>query len=413
MRIGAWRLAATLLALALPSPALAQVVQPNDPNFPPMPGWQDRIGWEPPSADVGYPDVGYPVIAIVDTGLWSGFDDFAGYLDDESADCVNKPATAAARRMERPTDVEDLFGHGTKVAAIAAAPANGKGTVGVSPNSHVIIVRAALNDGAFNVTCAFDYLATIAKDQPLVVNVSVEFASPPRGGQAALDRLIAAGALVVAAAGNTNNGPVAWPASAQHVLAVGRDDRGQGATGAKLDLVAPGKNLSLPLLGGGFGVDSGTSFSSPIVAGAAARVWGPLDVGINPQAVTYLLRKYASPNAGTQGFGRVNIKQTQVNGARKLPRIDDFEPNDKVTESKVKTVRCPSSCTLRGLVSSTDDPTDYWKLSRGTCPKQSKIKTTGGANAHCIRVRGRGTYIKVRASTRKPSLNLYVVTIRP
>ena len=37
-------------------------------------------------------NVAYPVIAIVDTGLWSGFDDFAGYLDDESA-------TARSRRL--------------------------------------------------------------------------------------------------------------------------------------------------------------------------------------------------------------------------------------------------------------------------------------------------------------------------
>ena len=80
------------------------------------------------------------MIAVVDSGMWSGFDDFAGYLDDESADCENAPISAA-RRMQHPTDVEDTDGHGTQVATLAAAPANGKGSVGVSPNSHVLVVR--------------------------------------------------------------------------------------------------------------------------------------------------------------------------------------------------------------------------------------------------------------------------------
>ena len=69
-----------------------------------------------------------------------------------------------------------------------------------------------------------------------------------------------------------------WPANAPHVLAVGlrrRRDNGVSARGANLDLVAPGSNLLLPDLTGKWeSGDGAPSFSSPIVAGAAARVWG-------------------------------------------------------------------------------------------------------------------------------------------
>ena len=394
-----------LLALALPAPAFAAADQPNDPYFPPVNGWQSKIGWTPPQSDVAY-----PVIAIVDTGLWSGFDDFAGYLDDESADCAR---SKTAHPMLHPGDVNDTDGHGTKVATLAAAPANGKGSVGVSPNSHVIVVRFTLKNGDnFGFTCAFNYLAGIAKVQPLIVNVSSAFDRAPTGAQKALDGLIKAGALVVAAAGNNRGGKVQWPANAPHVLAVGlpaTEDNGVSARGANLDLVAPGSNLLLPDLTGKWqSGDRGTSFSSPIVAGAAARVWGPLAVD-EPQVITYLLRRYAKVTSrkARDGFGLVKI-DSALAGAKKLPVIEEQEPNDDVKTAWAKG-DCQRMCTLRGLVTTTDDGVDYWRLSgRGRCPKH--VQASPGVSANCFRRSGRGggTFVKVQA---KQKLGLYTVSV--
>lgn len=393
-------MAATLLALVLPAPASAFVDTPTDPAFPGN-GWSDTIDWTPPENDVGY-----PVIAIVDTGMWAGFDDFAGYLDDESADCSG--VSGAVRRMEHPADVEDLDPgvHGTKVATLAAAPANGKGSVGVSPNSHVIVVRVTTDNENFALKCAFNYLAGIAAAQPLVVNVSSVFPrAPDRATQAALDKLIGAGALVVAAAGNQNT-PVQWPASADHVLAVGRDD-GEGARGSKLDLMAPGADLRLPEANGQWGTGAeGTSFSSPIVAGSAARVWGPLPVD-NPQVVTYLLRKFAKKQSKRAAVGVVNLAMALA-GAKKLPAIDESEPNDRRSIPQRKR-GCARTCTLNGLVTTTDDKFDYWQLvGRGSCPR-TKLKAAG-VLAECFRKSGKGggTFVKVTA---RRSLGLYSVGI--
>jgi subtilisin family serine protease len=307
--------------------------------------------------------------------------------------------------MEHPTDVEDTFGHGTQVATLAAAPANGKGSVGVSPNSHVIVVRVTLRGESFNMACAFNYLATIARDQPMVVNVSITFSSAPPGAQAALDRLIRAGALVVAAAGNTEHGPVEWPANAPHVLAVGRDD-GHGSTGSKLDLVAPGgSDLVLPDLTGGWTTGAqGTSYSSPIVAGAAARVWGPLPIE-NPQAVTYLLRLKAKRLPGVRA-GLIDIRQSLAAGLKSVPPIDDVEPNDRQALAQVKR-GCARTCTLQGLVTKSDDPDDYWRLSgRRAC---RTMKVSRGVKATCFPGPGGRIFVRVHA---KRAMALYSIVMR-
>lgn len=396
-----WRVAATLLALALPAPACAAAELPNDPFFPGN-GWQSRIGWTPPASDVGY-----PVIAIVDSGLRSGFDDFAGYLEAESADCT--ATSGEPRPIRHPSDVDDTStdGHGTKVATLAAAPANGKGSVGVSPYSPLVVVRVTTPGGAFapnGLKCAFNYLAGVAQGQPLVVNVSAEFDRAPPGAQAALDRLIGAGALVVAAAGNTRGGPVRWPANAQHVVAVGRDD-GEGARGPKLDIVAPGAHLLLPQASGGWSSgDAGTSFSSPLVAGAAARIWGFVPV-LEPQVITYLLRKNARKMANRYASGLVRIDASLAAAAKREPKIDESEPNNRKPDAQRK-AGCTRTCTLNGLVTKSDDDSDYWHLLRRTrCPR--KLKATGGVSAICIKGSG-GVYIRVRP---KLALGLYKVTV--
>lgn len=416
MRIGARRAAATLFALALPAPAVAHAAIPNDPEFVTSGGmrtpWVQAIRWTPPPAGIGW-----PTIAVVDSGLSRDLDDFQGYLDDQSADCTHGPR---ARATSNPMAVNDTFGHGTRVATIAAAPANGKGTVGVSPDSQLIVVKFTNADSNFNPVCAFNYLAGIARSgQLLVVNLSFTIGQPTPGAQHALQALIRAGALVVAASGNTS-APVQWPAREPHVLAVGRSDgnASNSSGGPRLDLVAPGANLNLPDVRdrGRFHVisesEAGTSFAAPMVAGVAARVWGTYDEVGDPQVIAYLMRLKAKHLKGVsrkqQGFGRVDLTAATSVRASQVPSTDEAEPNDGPTTA-TRSMPCRTACKLHGIVVSSDDNFDYWRLARRRCPR-GKIRSTNHARVGvgCFRVHGR-VYVKV--SARKNSQAAYTIAV--
>ena len=113
MRIGARRAAATLFALALLAPAVAHASIPNDPEFAaPAAGctpWAQQIRWTPPTADVGW-----PMIAVVDSGLWSGFDDFRATSTTRAPTACTDRRARADQRVR--TQVDDADGHGTRVA---------------------------------------------------------------------------------------------------------------------------------------------------------------------------------------------------------------------------------------------------------------------------------------------------------
>jgi subtilisin family serine protease len=97
--------------------------------------------------------------------------------------------------------------------------------------------------------------------------------------EAMLERAHLSGAVLVGAAGNDNLNQVAYPSSSRWVLAVGSSGtpadpqalvRSEFSNyGPKLDLVAPGQSI-LTLRAGSVLTASGTSFSSPTVAGVAA-----------------------------------------------------------------------------------------------------------------------------------------------
>ena len=69
-------------------------------------------------------------IAVIDSGLNAGLNEFAGRIDPASAD------TAGNR------GVSDEGGHGTAVTSIAAAGRNGTRTMGVAFNSTILSFRS-------------------------------------------------------------------------------------------------------------------------------------------------------------------------------------------------------------------------------------------------------------------------------
>jgi serine protease len=217
----------------------------------------------------------------------------------------------------------DEDGHGTHVTGtIAERDNNHIGLTGLAPKAKIIPVRVLDSDGfgtARNIARGIRYAAT---HKAQVINMSFEFSLGVNGCPkikgicAAIKYAFKKGALVVAAAGNENGEPVAYPAGAPHVIGVGRTTKdaclaSDSRTGAGLDLVAPGGGFpllstcgsddsvftrGLPIFqltfdGPGFtnfgypGGYEGTSMAAAHVSGVAAMVIASGVVGNSPTAV--------------------------------------------------------------------------------------------------------------------------------
>ena len=265
------------------------------------------------------------VICLVDSGV------------DPSPDTT--PILAGSYALSPNTSTEDELaalnpplpgghpdGHGTYMAMIAAAPANGWGMVGLAPTSVWIYNVKALAAG--QTTFAFSaYAMAISRCQALsssmpvtVVNLSLGSGTQPTGSELeTLEDFVQAanahGLSVVAAAGN-EGGPVQAPADVQGVLGVGASDANPaniGVTcsfsnrGAGLALLAPGCDSQTGSGGAGNGIE--IAFSDD---GAPALAEGTSEAAVLVSAVEASIRAYSPTLSYSQVQGC--ITSTLTNG---------------------------------------------------------------------------------------------------
>ena len=316
------------------------------------------------------PGPGKP-LTIIDTGVDLTHPEFAG-----------RPATRALNTQSTSAQSEE---HGTAVASTAAAPTNGVGLVGVYPQANLQVWDASpLGDGitAADVIQGLD--AAIASGQG-VVNLSLgsQVANPLLDDMVAVT--FASGTLVVAAAGNSrqNGSPLEYPASLPHVLTVGAiDQSGQPAfftSGSQfVDIAAPGQDIpvAVPLTfhpGNNYDSFSGTSFASPIVAGAADWVWTArptLDITQLFEVMRLSAQDIYSPGFDPfSGFGRLDIPAALTVAP---PPRDLQEPNEDVRYLKKSGLlhRASTPLTTAGHLSRTiaarldfgEDPLDVYRF---------------------------------------------------
>jgi hypothetical protein len=152
----------------------------------------------------------------------------------------------------------------------------------------------------------------------------------------------AAGLLVVASAGNDREegSSPSFPASFPHVLTIGATDEADRVTvfssaSAAMDLAAPGQDIeaAIPTLWDPAGYDpvDGTSFSAPLVSGAAAAVWTLRPTLSNTQLFEVMRRSARDVGkAGWDqdtGYGILNVPAALT---RKPPAVDPQEPNEDI-----------------------------------------------------------------------------------
>lgn len=378
----------------------------TDPLYP-SEWWRAQVG-----ADGAEPPAAGKPVTVVDSGLDVKHPEFAG-----------RPNTTLL-------GPQNLFGedewHGTAVSSLIGAPANGLGLVGVYPEADLAVADAS-PAGVLLTGAEVAGIAAGARRGPGVINLSLGSDTLDPIERDAVFAAIARGSIVVAAAGNSrgDGNPLTYPASLPHVLTVASTDEGNDVSRFSsafraVDVAAPGEDVAaavaLPFVPPGFqpyAYVAGTSFSAPIVTGAAAWVWTRRPELDASQVVELLRRSARDVGQGgfdvDTGFGIVDIPAALALAA---PPPDPGEPNDDVYLVKpngllaggVAPLTSPARPAARvdARVTPAEDPGDVyrvWVPARG-----SARVTLRGAGAGLELWRARTVSVFERGSSAKRDL---------
>src|SRR5882762_1448700 len=160
------------------------------------------------------------------------------------------------------------FGHGTMTTGLVHL---------VAPNAKILPLKAFSSNGTgylANIVAAVYYAV---QHHANVVNMSFDLTSSSPSLTQAVAYANKAGVVLVAAAGNENKSAPVYPAALNsYVVGIASttnwDSRSSFSNYGSVDVLiaAPGENAISTYPGGTYASASGTSFSSPLVAGAAA-----------------------------------------------------------------------------------------------------------------------------------------------
>lgn len=209
-------------------------------------------------------------------------DDGNGYVDDVNGwDFIHYDNTPQAGELN-PSGTGTT--HGTRVAGVAAATGNnGKGIAGVNWDTKILPLQA-LDDDSYGTTREVGRAINYAVDQGAdVISISLGTELPDSFVREAIARATAAGAVVVAATGNDGCNCIVYPANYPEVVAVGalastNAPASFSSYGASLDIMAPGSGMTSTTWTAGNQTSAyasginGTSYATPIVGGALARL---------------------------------------------------------------------------------------------------------------------------------------------
>ena len=241
--------------------------EPNDPHYEEQYG-PDQIGapgaWNKSLGDTSRS------VCLVDSGVKATHEDISQDRILEGYDFANNDP-----------DPRDGDGHGTHTAGIAAATVdNGIGIAGVG-NVGLHIAKAWPDFGPAYVSDIAQGIAWCADNGGDVISMSFGSGLEYKAIKDAVEAADDSGSLLVGAAGNSGNfDDVKFPAAYDEVVAVTCTDPDEevcdfSSYGPEAELAAPGQGILST--GAGTLADyerlSGTSMSTPYVAGVAALAW--------------------------------------------------------------------------------------------------------------------------------------------
>lgn len=271
------------------------------------------------------------VVAVLDSGVDATHPDLrsslvAGY------DFVNGDA-----------DPADDDGHGTAAAGVIAARTNnGAGQAGVCWQCSLMPVKVldasgsgSTSDVAAGIVWAVDHGAR-------VINMSLGSEETTQTLAEAVAYAIGKDVVLVAAAGNSGNANLNYPAAHEGVLGVGATTQSDelyswSNFGPWVQVAAPGCNVA-PYLNGEYVNFCGTSSATPVVAGIAGLALSARPGATRSEVVEALIRSVTTIG-GAVRYGRVGAERTLgALGAKAPPAA----PSPKTTAPAKTTSPAPT-----------------------------------------------------------------------
>ena len=206
-------------------------------------------------------------VAILDTGIDDRHPDLQSAIHDVK-DFTNSPVGAF-----------DRFGHGTHVAGIVAARANGFGVIGVAPQCKLMIGKVLADDGTGSAELVAKGMTWAVENGADIISLSLGSPYPNEMLHDALIYAVSRSKIVVAAAGNYGAGyyidTINYPARYEECISVGYIDRNNvrseyASAGSRIDIMAPGEEVYSTYPMGLYAKLTGTSMATPFVAGVCA-----------------------------------------------------------------------------------------------------------------------------------------------
>ncbi len=276
---------------------------PNDPYFPKQWGLSMI---QAPSAWNATHGSGSVDIAIVDTGVDGDHPDLSSKIIS-SADC-----TISANCIEV-SSVDDN-GHGTHVAGIAGALTNnGIGIAGTGYNTNLVSVKVLDSSGSGYYSWVANGIIWAADHGAKVINLSLGGTSPSTTLLNAINYAWNKGAVIVAAAGNSNSSQRLYPAYYSNSIATAATDTNDkkasfSSFGSWVDVAAPGVSIFSTYNNGDYATLSGTSMATPFISGVSGLIFGQHPDWTNSQ-VRNKIQSTSDPVSGTGTYwtyGRIN-----------------------------------------------------------------------------------------------------------
>jgi thermitase len=333
---------------------------PDDPSLANQWGLtkvQAPAAWE---ITQGSPEV---KIAILDTGIELNHPDLAGKI-------------VASKNFTSSNTADDVYGHGTHVAGIAAAATNNEvGVAGLGYNSTIMNVKVLGDDGYGSYSWIAQGIIWAADNGAQVINMSLGSTSASSTLESAVNYAWSKGVVVVASAGNSGSSTRTYPASYTNVIAVAATDLldrlpNWSNFGDWVDVAAPGNSIYSTLMNNSYGYRTGTSMASPFVAGLAALVFTHVtdtngNKMLNDEVRTQIEKTCDDIGVAGIGSGRINAYKAVQNGTT----VTTGTVTGKVTD--VDTGKAIASATVTdGIRSSSTDASGNYvidKVPAGNC----------------------------------------------